>query len=166
MTEQQFYQAIQQKAKELHINPLLLISGMEGLYSFKDVPVNSINFEFLDCLILTIFALRIGDQFHLIAEENLKSPNSEIKAAALAELSELTETDIKYSSNSFLQSFAHVLNGKSTIRRYHEKALEVAALEIRKAQEEFGERHIGTIMLAICKNELNGTIDLSAFFGQ
>lgn len=166
MTEQQFYQAIQQKAQELQINPLLLISGIEGLYSFRDVPVNSINFEFLDCLILTIFALRIGDQFHLIAEENLKSPNYEIKAAALTELSELTEADIQLSSNSFLQSFAHVLNGKSTIRRYHEKALEVAALEIRKAQEEFEERHIGTIMLAICKNELNGAIDLSAFFGQ
>lgn len=165
MNEQQFYQAIQLKAKELNINPLLLISGIEGLYSFRDVPVNTINYEFLDCLILTIFALRIGDQFHTLAEQNLSSTSNETKVAALFELSALTDEDIRTSSNVFLQSFAQVLNGKSTIRRYHEKALEVAALEIRRAQEGFGEKHIGTIILGICKNELNGTIDLSAFFG-
>ena len=164
MNEQQFYQVIQQKAKELHINPLLLISGIEGLHSFRDVPVNSINFEFLDCLILTIFALRIGDQFHLLAEQNLESANDKTRIAAISELSELSAEDIRLSSNIFLQSFAHILNGKSTIRRYHEKALEVAALEIRKAQEKFDEKHIGIIMLAICKNDL-GAIDLSALFG-
>jgi len=165
MNEQEFYGVIQQKAKELQMNPLLLISGIEGLYSFRDVPINTINYEFLDCLILTIFALRIGDQFHVLAEQNLASTNSQTKAAAILELAELSADDIRFSTNTFLQSFAQVLNGKSTIRRYHEKALEVAALEIRKAQEAFGEQQISTIILAICKTQLSGTIDLSVIFG-
>ena len=46
------------------MNPLLLLSGVESLYSFKDVQMNALNFELLDGLILTIFALRVGDQFH------------------------------------------------------------------------------------------------------
>jgi hypothetical protein len=45
------------------------------VYTFRDVELNGINYEFLDSLILTIFALRIGDTFHSLAEENLASRN-------------------------------------------------------------------------------------------
>ena len=65
MNEQLFLHNINAKARQLNINPLLLLSGIEGLYTFKDVRLNAINYEFLDSLILTIFALRIGDQFHI-----------------------------------------------------------------------------------------------------
>lgn len=166
MNEQHFFQSINQAAKDVQINPLLLLSGIEGLYSFKDVPINAINYELLDCLILTIFALRIGDQFHSLAEQNLGSQNQEIRSAANLELSELSNEYISKSDNSFLQSFAQVINGKSVIRRYHEKALEVAALEIKTAQDKFQNKNIGTIILAICKTELNGSIDFSNFFAQ
>ena len=74
MNEQLFLYNIHSKARQLNINPLLLLSGVEGLYTFKDVQLNAINYEFLDSLILTIFALRIGDQFHTLAQENLLSP--------------------------------------------------------------------------------------------
>lgn len=164
MNEEHFYQTINQAARDVQINPLLLLSGIEGLYSFKDVPINAINYELLDCLILTIFALRIGDHFHALAEQNLLSNNPEIREAANEELSELPHDYITRSSNEFLQSFAQVLNGKSVIRRYHEKALEVAALEIKTAQDKFQHRNIGTIILAICKTELKGTVNLSNLF--
>lgn len=72
MNEQLFLQTVNNKAKEFGISPLLLLSGVEGIYSFRDVKINAINYQFLDSLILTIFALRIGDGFHNIAEENLK----------------------------------------------------------------------------------------------
>lgn len=47
MDEQLFIQTINTKAKELGINPLLLISGIEGLYSFRDVELNAINYHAL-----------------------------------------------------------------------------------------------------------------------
>ncbi len=166
MTEQHFYETINKAAQDVQINPLLLLSGIEGLYSFKDVPINAINYELLDCLILTIFALRIGDKFHSLAEKNLSSESHEVRKAANLELSELSNEYISNSSNSFLQSFAQVINGKSTIRRYHEKALEVAALEIKTAQDKFQNKNIGTIILAICKTELDGNVDFASFFSQ
>ena len=150
MNEQQFYKAVNAKARELNMSPLLLISGIEGLYSFKDVQIDNINYRFLDNLILTILALRIGDSFHAIAEENLKSPDEELRLSANSELKELTSEEISRSSNMYLQSFANVLAGKSTIRKYHEKALEVAAFEVRKAQDRFQNPSIGAIVLDIC----------------
>lgn len=166
MNEQFFYNTITQKSKELNINPLLLLSGIEGLYTFKDVQLNAINYEFLDSLILTIFALRIGDQFHSLAEENLASPNPDVRMAAGNELSELSDNAIAASSNPYLQSFARVLNGKGTIRKYHEKALEVAAVEIKKTQLLFQSNSISTIMLTICKTELKESLDLSNIFNS
>ncbi len=165
MNEHLFYETIHQRSKELNMNPLLLLSGIEGLYTFRDVKINAINYDFLDSLILTIFALRIGDQFHTIAEENLQSVNATIRNAATVELSELSKGDIDKSENPYLQSFAHLLNGKSPVRKYHEKALEVAALEIKKAQTIFGNESIGIIMLAICKDDVNNHLGLAAMFG-
>jgi len=165
MNEQQFYQAVSVKAREYNMSPLLLVSGIEGLYSFKDVPLDTINYSFLDNLILTIFALRIGDSFHTMAERNLASPDNEVRKAAAVELKELSKEDINHSSNIYLQSFAGVLNGKSSIRKYHEKALEVAALEVRKAQEQFSINSIGSIVLAIC-HDMKGSVDLSFLFNK
>jgi hypothetical protein len=165
MNEQQFYQAVSDKAKEYNMSPLLLVSGIEGLYSFKDVPLNTINYPFLDNLILTIFALRIGDSFHTLAEQNLSSSDNAVRTAAAVELKELTTEEIDGSANSYLQSFAGVLNGKSSIRKYHEKALEVAALEVRKAQEQFKINSIGSIVLAICQ-DMKGSVDLSFLFSK
>jgi hypothetical protein len=150
MNEQQFYNTVNAKAKELNISPLLLISGIEGLYSFKDVQIDNINYRFLDNLILTILALRIGDSFHAIAEENLKSTSEELRNAANSELKELSSEEINRSSNMYLQSFANVLAGKSAIRRYHEKALEIAAFEVKKVQDQFQNPSIGAIVLDIC----------------
>jgi hypothetical protein len=155
MNEQLFYQAVTKRSKELNLNPLLLLSGIEGLYTFREVKLNAINYDFLDSLILTIFALRIGDQFHSLAEENLSSSNLTLRNAAGAELRELSREEIAASQNEYLQSFAQVLNGKSPVRKYHEKALEVAALEIKKAQVIFGNDSIGIIMLAVCKDDPN-----------
>lgn len=166
MNEQIFLQTINQKSRELNISPLLLLSGIEGLYTFKDVPINAINYEFLDSLILTIFTLRIGDEFHSIAEYNRSSENPGVRHAADRELSELSSDDIALSNNPYLQSFASVLNGKSSIRRYHEKALEVAALEVEKVQKNFQNNSIGTIIMAICQTELKGSMDLSAVFSN
>lgn len=166
MNEQLFLQTLNQKSKELNISPLLLLSGIEGLYTFKDVPINGINFEFLDSLILTIFTLRIGDEFHTIAEYNLSSDSSQVRSAADNELKELSTEDIARSDNPYLQTFASLLNGKSTIRRYHEKALEVAALEVEKVQTSFKNNSIGTIIMAICQTELKDTLNLKAVFGD
>ena len=165
MNEQQFYIAVNSKARELNMSPLLLISGIEGLYSFREVALNSINFPFLDNLILSILALRIGDSFHSIAEQNLKSANDEVRYAANIELKELSHEEIQHSANAYLQSFARVLAGKSAIRKYHEKALEVAALEVRKAQELFKINSIGSIVLAICQ-DMKGSVDLSFLFSK
>jgi hypothetical protein len=166
MNEQSFYKAITEKSEQLNLNPLLLLSGIEGLYTFKDVKLNAINYEFLDSLILTIFALRIGDQFHTIAQGNLSSDNTNTKLAAINELTEMTAADISASENPYLQSFAQVLGGKSPVRKYHEKALDVAALEIKKAQVIFGNESIGIITLAICKDDPNDDLGLSAFFSS
>jgi hypothetical protein len=164
MNEQLFYQAITERSQELNINPLLLLSGIEGLYTFRDVKLNAINYDLLDSLILTIFALRIGDQFHNIAEDNLASESKTVRAAAGEELKELNKTDIENSKNKYLQSFASVLGGKSPIRKYHEKALEVAAYEIKKAQMIFGNESIGIVILAICKDDPGDRLGVASFF--
>jgi len=164
MNEQQFYTAITERSKELNVNPLLLLSGIEGLYTFRDVKLNAINYDLLDSLILTIFALRIGDQFHSLAEDNLKSESKTVRMAASEELKELSTMDIERSQNKYLQSFASVLGGKSPIRKYHEKALEVAAYEIKKAQMIFGNESIGIIILAICKDDPGDRLGVQSFF--
>lgn len=164
MNEQAFFQAITDKSKEFNMNPLLLLSGIEGLYTFRDVQLNSINYELLDSLILTIFALRVGDQFHTIAEERLSSGSHSIRTAATAELEVLPPDYIAASKNQYLQSFAQVLNGKGVIRKYHEKALEVAAIEIKKMQMAFGTDSIGIVMLTICKEDADNTLGLSSLF--
>ena len=163
MNEQKFYQAVTEKASELNMSPLLLISGIEGLYSFKDVQIDNINYRFLDNLILTILALRIGDSFHAIAEDNLKNPSQTIRESAAKELRELSNMEITHSSNMYLQSFANVLAGKSVIRKYHEKALEVAALEVQKVQNRFQNPSIGAIVLDIC-NDMKGSEEFAFLF--
>lgn len=164
MNEQQFYKAITERSQELNVNPLLLLSGIEGLYTFKDVKLNAINYDLLDSLILTIFALRIGDQFHVIAEDNLASESKTVRMAASEELKELDRAHIEQSQNKYLQSFASVLGGKSPIRKYHEKALEVAAYEIQKAQRIFGSESIGIVILAICKDDPGDRLGVASFF--
>ena len=164
MDEHQFITAVNYKARAYGLNPLLLLSGIEGLYTFRNVQLNHINYDFLDSLILTIFALRIGDQFHSIAEENLTSSNQNIRNQANQELQEIEKEEINSSCNPYLQSFASVLNGKSPIRKYHEKALEVAAIEIQKAQVNFSSESIGTIMLYICKDDEEDSFGLSSIF--
>jgi hypothetical protein len=164
MNEQQFYGAITERSKELNVNPLLLLSGIEGLYTFRDVKLNAINYDLLDSLILTIFALRIGDQFHNIAEDNLNSQSKTVRTAAGEELKELSSKDIERSQNRYLQSFASVLGGKTAIRKYHEKALEIAAYEIKKAQMIFGNDSIGIIILAICKDDPGDRLGVASFF--
>ena len=164
MNEQQFYQAITERSQELNVNPLLLLSGIEGLYTFRDVKLNAINYDLLDSLILSIFALRIGDQFHSMAEDNLKSESKTVRMAASEELKELDKNDIVFSKNKYLQSFASVLGGKTPIRKYHEKALEVAAYEIKKAQMIFGNESIGIIILAICKDDPGNRLGVASFF--
>lgn len=164
MNEQLFYETVNQRSRELNLNPLLVLSGIEGLYTFRDVKLNAINYDFLDSLILTIFALRIGDKFHNMAEENLSSSNMRTREAALQELKELSRYEIDNSANPYLQSFAHLLDGKSPVRKYHEKALEVAALEIKKAQTIFGNESIGIIMLAICKDDEKNHLGLASMF--
>ncbi|RZK15018.1 MAG: hypothetical protein EOO43_15560 [Flavobacterium sp.] len=165
MNENLFYQAVNSKAKENGINPILLLAGIEALYTFKDTPLNQINYDFLDSLIITIFTLRIGDQFHTIAEENLKSTTTDVQLAAIEELTELTPQIIEHSGNRFLQSFAKVVNGKTVIRKYHEKALEAAAIEVKKAQDYFQDKSIGAIVMEVCRNQVGGKIDLTAVFG-
>lgn len=164
MNEEVFYQAVSEKAGEFHLNPMLLISGIEGIYSFKDVKLNAINYGLLDSLILTIFALRIGDTFHRLAEGNLQSSNLKSSLNAEFELRELSTDDIHRSGNTYLQSFAQVLHGKSAVRQYHVKALEVAALEIRKVQLAFQNDSIGIIMLAVCKDDPQNKLGLGQLF--
>jgi len=164
MNEQQFFTAVSERSKELNVSPLLLLSGIEGLYTFRDVKLNAINYDLLDSLILTIFALRIGDQFHSIAQDNLASESKTVRIAANEELKELNKNDIDHSQNKYLQSFAAVLGGKSPIRKYHEKALEVAAYEIKKTQMIFGNESIGVIILAICKDDPGDRLGVASFF--
>ena len=164
MNEQLFIQSINAKAKNLGLNPLLLLSGVEGLYTFKDVEISALNYGLLDSLILTIFALRIGDQFHALAEQNLTSDSIDTKYAAIQELSVLTLQEIEASSNRYLKSFSSLLNGKTDIRNYHLKALEVAALEIQNAQLMFNNSSIGAIVFDICRSDMGGELNLSAIF--
>jgi hypothetical protein len=164
MNEALFIKAVNERSKAVNMNPLLLLSGIEGLYTFKDIQLSAINYEFLDSLILTIFALRIGDQFHSIAEENLSSSNALTKQSAIIELSEMSSEDIDRSENKYLQSFAKILGGKSPVRKYHEKALEVAALEIKKSQLIFGSESIGIIILSICKDDPEDNLGLANLF--
>ena len=166
MNEHQFIQTVNNKASQAGINPLLLLSGIEGLYTFKDVPISTINFEFLDSLILTIFALRVGDQFHTLAQQNLLSDNNSVRDAAANELAVLSNQQIAASENTYLQSFANILSGKTVIRFYHVKALEVAALEIKKAQLHFGSSSIGTIVFQICQSPLGGDLNLAHIFAS
>jgi hypothetical protein len=166
MNEQLFLHNVTTKAKQLNINPLLLLSGIEGLYTFKNVQLNAINYEFLDSLILSIFALRIGDQFHTLAQENLLSSNSRVRDAAAFELQEMKPEQIAQSSNTYLQSFASILAGKSIIRNYHEKALEVAAFEIKKTHLAYHANSISTIVLALCETELKDSLNLTNFFNS
>lgn len=164
MNETNFIQAVNERSRAVNMNPLLLLSGIEGLYTFKDVQLNAINYEFLDSLILTIFALRVGDKFHSIAEENLSSKNPQVQQSAIAELSEMNKEDISQSNNPYLQSFANILGGKSPVRKYHEKSLEVAALEIKKAQVNFSNESIGLIILSICKDDPDNSLGMASLF--
>ena len=166
MDETLFYQAVNSRAREVGINPLLLLSGIEGLFTFRDVQLSALNFEILDNLILTIFALRIGDQFHSVAEEQLGSKDPKVIQAAATELRIMSSTEIEQSSNPYFQSFATILNGKSPIRRYHEKALEVAALEVSKINQTFDNNSIGSIVIDICKSDSSGSLNLGTIFSQ
>jgi hypothetical protein len=165
MNEEAFYRTVNRRSQELNVNPLLLLSGIEGLYTFRDVQLNAINYDLLDSLILTIFALRIGDQFHQIAQENTNSPDAAVRGAAILELTEMDEQAIAASQNDYLRSFSVMLGGKTPVRKYHEKALEVAALEIRKAQVTFDNKSIGLITLAICKDDESDSLGLASLFG-
>ena len=164
MDEQAFLNTVTQKSRELGINPLLLLAGVEGLYTFRDVELNVINYEFLDSLILSIFALRIGDEFHSLAEEQLRSEDPYRLAAAGEELRILTPQQIESSGSEYLRSFASLLGGKTNIRNYHVKALDVAAAEIRKAQVTFGNSSISSIVMLVCKEHLSDSVDLGTLF--
>ncbi|MDB5251428.1 MAG: hypothetical protein JWP27_597 [Flaviaesturariibacter sp.] len=166
MNEQAFLQVIQSTSARLGINPFLLLSGIEGLYTFRDVPLNEINYDHLDSLILTILALRIGDEFHGIAQENLASSRDSVRDAAATELRPLTPDEISASANPYLQSFATLLAGKAPVRAYHIKALDAAAEEIGAAGLKFGSDSISTLVLGICKSELGGELDLAALFSS
>jgi hypothetical protein len=166
MNEQAFLETIHNKAVELNMNPLLLLSGIEGLYSFKDVQMNAVSYDLLDSLVLTIFALRIGDNFHSLAEENLQSNNESLRSAAGNEMVEMNEASIENSANIYLRSFAKMLEGRATIRRYHEKALEVAAMEIGKEHNRYQSSSIGSIMIFVCKTNLQEALNLDALFNN
>ena len=86
--------------------------------------------------------------------------------SAAATLSLGRRGEITESSNPYLQSFATIIDGKSPIRKYHEKALEVAAVEIRKAQMNFSNNSIGTIMLYICKTDEDNKLGLASLFNS
>ncbi len=166
MNEQEFFQTIQRAAQAAGINPLLLISGIEGLYTFREIPAGELNFPLLDSLILTIFALRVGDTFDEITRENLQSDNLKTRVTAEWELAELSENEIAESGDRYLQSFAQMLGGKSPVRRYHKKALEVAAFEIKKAHLQFVNSSIGAIVFDICKGPLKDNLHLAALFAR
>ncbi len=166
MDGQEFIELVKTKAEALSINPILLLSAIEGLYTFKDVALTEHAYELLDSLILSVFALRIGDEFHTLAEAQLLSDEPAKMEAAAEELRILKKEDIDAAENHYLHAFARVLAGKSNIRVYHIKALEVAAVEIRKTQLQFGNNSIGSIALDVCQNHLAGSVDLSSLFKQ
>lgn len=156
MDQDNFMKSVQFHSIQWGINPILLLSGIEGLYTFKDVQLDAINNALLDSLILTIFSLRIGDQFHKIAEKNSESSQASVREAARNELRELDSQEIQNSSNAYLQSFAQILEGKQPIYNYHIKALEVAAQEIQQMHEKFSDNSIGMIVLELCKRDQTG----------
>lgn len=166
MNEHDFLMVLNEKARRLQVNPFLLLSGLEGLYTFRNTPLNQINYPFLDSLILTIFTLRIGDRFHDIAQQNLANDNSAIRDSAAHELRMMPQAEIEGTKNPYLASFARILNGSSPIRHYHEKALEAAAYDIEETQERFGSDSISTIILGLCKDELSDAIALDALFSS
>lgn len=166
MNEQEFVQAVQQEAHAAGINPLLLLSGIEGLYAFRDVPAAELNFTFLDSLILTIFALRVGDTFDSIARQNMESANLETRVKAEWELTEMDAAEIDNTGDAYLQSFAKMLGGEAPVRRYHRKALEVAAIEVKKAQLQFSGNSIGAIVFEICQGRLKDNLHLVALFAR
>lgn len=166
MDQQAFIEAVQQEAQVAGINPMLLLSGIEGLYTFREVPVQDLNFALLDGLILTIFALRIGDSFDVIARQNLEAPNLQARIKAEWELAELNADDITKSGDAYLRSFAQMLGQSTPVRRYHQKALEVAAMEINHAHLHFGSNSIGAITFEICKGRLKDSMHLAALFGR
>lgn len=166
MNEQEFLQAIQQEAQGAGINPLLLIAGIEGLYTFRDVPAPELNFQLLDSLILTIFALRVGDSFDAIARRNMTSESLETRVKAEWELAEMDPADIENTGDAFLASFAQMVGAGSPVRRYHRKALEVAAIEIKKAQLHFENNSIGAIVFDICQGPLKDNLHLAAIFAR
>lgn len=164
MQSQEFLRSIQEESARLRLNPLLLLSGIEGIHSFRHLPPRDIQFHLLDSLILTLFALRIGDGFHLLAEQNLQSTDPELQLAAIEELTEIPAPAIEASDNEYLKSFSAVIGGKAPVRRYHVKALEVAALEINQAHTLFGAQSIGRIMLHLCQHELHHPLRASGIF--
>jgi len=164
MDEQAFLQLLSERAKTLQINPFLLLSGLEALYTFRDVPMNTLNHEMLDSLVLTLFTLRIGDQFHALAEEQLSKSSPFGQTAAHRELEEIPERELEASNNPYLRSFAGIMQGKAPIRRYHEKALEAAALEVNQVQLRYGNSSIGAIMIDVCRNNLNDVLPLGGLF--
>ena len=166
MDEHEFLKAVQVQAQASGINPLLLMSGIEGLYTFREVPANALNFELLDNLILTIFALRVGDSFDEIARQNLQSSSLQARVVAEWELAEMDPEEINGSGDAFLQSFAQMLGGKIPVRHYHRKALEVAAVEIRKAQVHFENNSIGAITFALCQGSLKDSLHLAGLFSR
>jgi hypothetical protein len=165
MNNNVFLEAINKKAGELQINPILILSGIEGLFTFKDVPLNTINYEFLDSLILTIFALRIGDMFHEHAQENLASDSDAVRNAAAMELRHISPDEIAASGNPYLISFARIINGKTPIRNYHIKAIEAAALEINNVQLLYKAENITTVMIWLC-NEHREDLHLGSLFSS
>lgn len=164
--DQDFLEVVNKASAKMGINPFLLLSGIEGLYTFREVPLNSINYDFLDSLILSIFALRIGDHFHTIAQDNLASSNPDISSAAAAELKHLSEKEIAASSNPYLEAFAKIMAGKSPVRCYHAKALEAAASEINATQLKFDSTSVSSLIIGICKSELADELDLGALFSS
>lgn len=166
MNEQEFLRSVQLEAQAAGINPLLLMAGIEGLYTFREVPADELNFSLLDSLILTVFALRVGDTFDAIARENMESASLETRVKAEWELTEMDAAEIEKSGDTFLQSFAQMVGNSSPVRRYHRKALEVAAIEIRKAQLHFTNNSIGAIVLELCKGPLKDNLHLAALFAR
>ncbi|TCJ12026.1 hypothetical protein EPD60_15835 [Flaviaesturariibacter flavus] len=164
MDEKAFLQLLNDKAQSLGINPFLLLSGLEGLYTFREVPLNEINMEFLDSLVLTLLALRIGDQFHGLAEEQLGHERPQVQEAARRELEIIPDAELEASNDPYLRSFAAVLSGKAPIRRYHIKALEAAAQEVHHVQLRYNNSSIGAIMIEVCKTELSDVLPLGSLF--
>lgn len=166
MDQQAFLVAVQQEAQETGIDPMLLLSGIEGLYTFREVPMQELNFSLLDGLILTIFALRIGDNFDAIARQNLEASKEEARIKAEWELAILSPAEIAASGDAYLQSFAQMLGAATPVRRYHQKALEVAALEINSAHLHFNNNSIGFITFEICQGKLKDSLHLASLFSK